>query len=97
MMGKIVAYKNKCKLCGKCCKTEVCLVGKVILGTTKTPCPALIKKTDKHWCGLVTNPQAYKYLGISLSVEQCYLVQEHLMIIFNYGEGCDLEEWRIDG
>ena len=95
MTEKVWAYKKSCNQCGACCKKEVCLIGKVILGTIKTPCPALVKKEGIYWCGLITDTQKYVFPQLGLSNQQCDAIRCHLRMIFNFGEGCDLQEWRI--
>lgn len=91
----VTAHKSSCKQCGECCKKEVCLIGKVFMGTTKTPCPALEKLNGKYWCGLIVKTEKYIFPSLKLSPHQQNGIREHLMMIFNFGEGCDLEDWRI--
>lgn len=92
---RIKAYKNSCKQCGKCCQTEVCLIGKVVLGTERIPCPALVKKEEKYWCGLIIETDKYVFPTIGLSPVQYDAIRRHLWSIFNFGEGCDLEHWKV--
>ena len=44
---------KKCNQCGTCCKNEVCLIGIIMFKIDKPPCPALIYRDGKYWCGVV--------------------------------------------
>jgi len=97
MKDKFWAYKSKCLQCGKCCQTEVCLLGKVILRTAKIPCVALINRDGRYWCGLITDTKRYVFPELDLNDKQLKLIKEHLLSVNNFGEGCDLEEWHLPG
>jgi len=92
---KVWAYKKACKQCGKCCKEQVCLLGFVILKTEKTPCPALINGDGKYWCGLIKETEKYTFPSLGLSQAQIGKLREHLLVVNNFGEGCDLDIWHI--
>ncbi len=95
MTDKVWAYKKKCEQCGKCCKTQVCLLGFVILRTETTPCPSLIERDGKYWCGLITETERFVFPELKLSDEQVNLIRKHLLVVNNFGEGCDLDNWHF--
>ncbi len=92
---RIYATKPQCKQCGGCCKKQVCYIGLVMLATDKTPCPALEYKDGKYWCGLVINPSKFIFRNLYLTVNQYQLITKHILHINNFGEGCDLKEWKL--
>lgn len=56
--------REKCKQCGECCKSEVCLIGLALFKTNELPCPALeFHGDDKYYCGLVLHMSQYVDLG----------------------------------
>ena len=44
-----------CVRCGRCCKEEVCDIGRILFETDTPPCPALIPDGDKMACGVVVH------------------------------------------
>ncbi len=62
-----------CNQCGTCCKMEVCEIGVKMFGTDKTPCPGLIYRDKKFWCGVVIFadkefPDESKILHVALGI-----------------------------
>lgn len=95
MTDKVWAYKKRCKQCGECCRVQVCLLGFVVLKTDKIPCPALIKRDSNYWCGLIIETEKYAFPSLELSQIQIDKLREHLLIINNFWEGCDLDVWHV--
>ena len=51
---------KKCIGCGKCCKSQVCEIGKVFYKTETQPCPGLLFQEKRYWCGLIKNTVSHK-------------------------------------
>jgi len=78
---------NKCTQCGKCCREELCLLGELFFETKTPPCPALIFKEGKSWCGFVLYADSV-WPGIGIS--------EHLAYLLGIGKGCDTQPTDAD-
>lgn len=96
MVETVNAFKPKCKRCGRCCQTQVCLLGFIILKSQTIPCPALIEKSDVYECGLITETRKYAFPELKLNDNQARLLRKQFLVVNNFGEGCDLEEWAIE-
>lgn len=67
---------RKCTNCGKCCKEEICEIGKVAFVKVRPPCPALISSGNKHLCNLVV-------------YEEKYFKERYISDALGIGKGCD--------
>lgn len=82
-------FREPCNGCGLCCKLQVCEAGKLFLGTTSTPCPALEYESNRYWCGLVRRP--HHYLGITFAEADTILSPGFYTLIAG-GQGCGMED-----
>lgn len=47
------AFGTPCNGCGVCCEIEVCGLGVEVFGEILGPCPAIVKRDGRFWCGVV--------------------------------------------
>ncbi len=60
---------SPCNGCGWCCSLEICLIGKGLLGDIPAPCPLLVYRDGRTFCGVMDLPlpeETAKYLGIGM-------------------------------
>lgn len=44
---------EECIGCGYCCRMEPCSISIGYHGEWKTPCPSLVERDGRHWCGIL--------------------------------------------
>lgn len=86
------ALLQPCNGCGKCCREEVCDLGEMIFGAdTAAPCPALIEKDGRAWCGIILGvDKAAMNVDIDPPSD---LMKEFIGI----GQGCSMEDFPGQG
>lgn len=58
------AMGEPCNNCGWCCLTEVCRIGRMILGSGVIPCALLIERDGKYFCSVADNDARKRFIGI---------------------------------
>lgn len=73
-------YLEACNGCGLCCTLELCEAAKMVLPKhTEAPCPMLVFRADRTYCGLVLTERAN---GLQPIIEKALGV----------GNGCSMED-----
>lgn len=57
-------FRSPCNHCGMCCQAQLCEVGEMVFPGAPAPCPGLLKRDDRHLCGLVLMEQAARALPL---------------------------------
>lgn len=52
-------YGNPCNGCGQCCQFGPCPVAMHFKTWVNGQCKALISKSGRYWCGMMTKPAKY--------------------------------------
>lgn len=88
------AHGAPCNGCGYCCKEELCVIAKSLLGkpmmeVASGPCPYLEQDGEKFVCGLVVNPTKHapsvaRKVGVATA-------SAHAAALVGSGIGCDAQ------
>ncbi|KKM68896.1 hypothetical protein LCGC14_1456340 [marine sediment metagenome] len=89
----VKGHRPACDRCGSCCTGDVCWIGLTLMGTNRTPCPALEEHDGLTSCGLVADTGRYALVDLALTPDQITTLKTHILRINNFGEGCDMEPW----
>lgn len=74
------SFGEPCNGCGRCCREEVCKLGIAAFGDISAPCPALVEREGRTWCGIVEEAD-----------RQNIAFGAHLRWQLGVGMGCDAD------